>query len=79
MIAEVRYNTPEHKLYVQFHDGNVYRYENVSLSKYVWFRGADSAGKFFTSKIKPFYPATRVPTGFPRAVAIPKPVAAAQQ
>ncbi len=68
IIDEVRYNKGNQKLYVKFTSGEVYRYDGVSTSKYVWFRSADSAGEFFSRNIKPNYPASRLPHGFPKAV-----------
>lgn len=72
MINEVRWvensklDNRNGTLYVEFSNGNVYRYSNVSLSKYTWFASAQSAGSFFDSKIKGEFPSTRLPNGFPR-------------
>lgn len=69
-INEVRYNPAKEQLYIEFNTGTVYRYEGVSLSRYVWFRSADSAGTFFAERIKPNYVSAKVPTGFPKALAV---------
>lgn len=72
MIKEVRWvpnsrdDNRNGSLYVQFSNNNVYRYSNVSLSKFTWFSRAESAGSFFDAKIKGEFPSTRLPNGFPK-------------
>lgn len=74
MISEVRWvDNPDSDtgtMYVEFRGGDVYRYNNVSLSKFIWFRDSDSAGSFFDKKIKNQYPSTRLPNGFPKRAAV---------
>lgn len=67
IISEVRYNDDNSALYIAFHTGLVYRYADVSLSRYVHFRDAESAGSYFNNRIKPTYPAVNLPYGFPKA------------
>lgn len=68
MIEETRYineginNTV---LYVKFTNGKVYRYADVSAKHYTFFTSAESAGKYFNTYIKPKYPASKLPKGFP--------------
>ena len=72
MIKDVRWvsdsdNNNNGTMYVQFSNSNVYRYGNVSLSRFLAFQNADSAGTYFDKRIKNSYVSTRLPNGFPKA------------
>lgn len=69
IISEVRYNDDAQRLYVQFNDGNVYGYSGVTLSRYVHFRDAVSAGSYFANRIKNNFIGARLPYGFPQNTA----------
>ncbi len=68
MIGETRYiaDGTNTVLYVQFANGNVYRYANVSQKHYTLFTSAESAGKYFNENIKSQYPGSRLAHGFPQ-------------
>lgn len=70
LIDEVRFNVAESKLYIRFHGGKVYRYNLFPVRVYNEFTLAESKGSFFHQKIRPFFTAARVPTGFPKAVEV---------
>lgn len=70
LIKEARWvkNSPtQGVLYVQFQNGEVYRYPKMSVSRMTYFMSAQSAGQYFNDKIKPNYSALRLPNGFPKA------------
>jgi len=58
-ILKIIYFIESQRLYISFSRGDTYRYENIGLDFYQDFEDADSNGKFFHSKIKPRYPASR--------------------
>ena len=70
IIKEARLNTVTKRMYVEFKDGDVYRYDDVSTSRFVFFRDSDSKGEYFAKKVKPNHVAARLPHGFPKSVAV---------
>ena len=62
-LKGVEYDASKEQLWVEFHSGSVYRYENVSESLYKRLLKAPSKGKFFWANIrqKPsLYPYRRI-------------------
>lgn len=51
-IARAEYDSKLHILYVTFHSGQTYSYDNVPESVVDDFEKAESAGKFFCKNIK---------------------------
>ena len=59
-IASVGYNVGRYTLRVEFQNGNVYRYSNVSPFIFAQFMAAKSKGRFLNSSIKPFHSVRRL-------------------
>lgn len=54
-VASVRYDPKTQTLEVEFHNGTVYQYFDVSQSVYDAFMSAESKGGFLNSSIKGVY------------------------
>lgn len=59
-IASVGYDAASETLEIEFMNGSVYQYYNVSQSIYDAFVAASSAGQFFAYQIKNAFPYSRV-------------------
>jgi hypothetical protein len=59
VIAAVTYSA-EAALDVEFTSGTRYRYFAVPAELFHEFLSADSRGQFFNSRIKPYYPCTKL-------------------
>jgi len=59
-IASVGYDAPSETLEVEFQNGTVYQFYNISQGIYDQFMEASSKGKFFSTYIKNAYPYSRV-------------------
>lgn len=51
-IAQIAYDLMERAMLVQFHNGTIYRYNNVSTSEFNNLREAPSVGKHLAQYIK---------------------------
>lgn len=59
-IVSVGYDSTSETLEVEFQNGSVYQYYNVSQSTYDELMAAPSKGKFLAYQIKNFFPYSRV-------------------
>lgn len=59
-IASAGYDAASETLEVEFMNGSVYQYYNVSQAIYDAFVAAPSAGRFFAYQIKNAFPYSRV-------------------
>ena len=59
LLHSIGYDPQTQRLFVNFLKGGLYRYDNVSRKIYEDFKDAQSAGKFFLTKIKNQYPTTK--------------------
>lgn len=59
-IASAGYDAPSETLEVEFQNGTVYQFYNISQELYDQFIGASSKGQFFNIYIKNAYPYSRV-------------------
>lgn len=59
LLHSIGYDPQTKRLFVNFLKGGLHRYENVSYEVYDNFMAAESAGKFFLTKIKNRYPTTK--------------------
>ena len=55
-IREISYDAEKSKLFVEFHDGDVYVYVGVPGEVHRSFMDADSKGQFFAYEIRDHYP-----------------------
>ena len=60
LLHSIGYDAQTKTLFVNFLNGGLYRYENVPQKVYDDFQAAESAGKFFLTKIKGQYPTRKV-------------------
>jgi hypothetical protein len=58
MIEEIAYH--DNKLYVRFHNGNLYSYADVPKELFDEMFNAESIGKFFSANIKKEFPFTKL-------------------
>lgn len=54
------YDPATGRLQIQFPNGSVHEFGDVSAEKYAAFTGASSPGKFFNSKIRPHHQGRKV-------------------
>jgi hypothetical protein len=59
-IARFRFDDATRVLYVEFHDGSIYRYFDVPLSVFECMRTAPSKGQFLAVSVKGIYRYARV-------------------
>lgn len=59
-ILSVGYDSTSRTLEVEFHNGSVYRYSNVSPQKFSAFANSDSLGEYLAKRIKPDHKARKV-------------------
>ncbi|WP_267221601.1 KTSC domain-containing protein [Dyella silvae] len=59
-ISSVGYDAPSETLEVEFSNGTVYQFYNISQGTYDEFLAASSKGQFFNVYIKNAYPYSRV-------------------
>ena len=62
-LKSVGHDSAHNILEIEFQDGSIYRYANVSLELYTGLMSARSHGQYFSEKIKKFpnrYPYTKV-------------------
>jgi hypothetical protein len=59
-LATVGYSRRLHVLEIEFHDGLIYRYEEVPLSTYRALLAADSKARFYNKNIRGKYHCLRV-------------------
>jgi hypothetical protein len=60
LIASIGYDAESRKLYVNFHKGGSYVYEEVGPEVYQELKAAPSVGRFFLNEIKGVYPAKKL-------------------
>jgi hypothetical protein len=59
-LLSVGYDTATRTLEIEFKNGAVYQYENVSPQKFHAFANADSLGEYLAKKIKPVHKVTKI-------------------
>jgi len=59
-IASAGHDAPSETLEIEFHNGSVYQFYNITEETYNQFREAPSKGQFFSAYIKNAYPFSRV-------------------
>ena len=59
LLHSVGYDPQTKSLFVNFLKGGMYRYDKVPYEVFDDFMAAESAGKFFLTKIKNQYPTTK--------------------
>ncbi len=60
-LKSLSYDAGTEYLEIEFHNGNVYRYEHVPRSVYEWLLKVPNKGGFVNRVLEPKYPGTRVP------------------
>ncbi len=60
LIESVGYDEESRKLYVQFHSGPTWAYEEVPPEVYQALREAPSVGRYFLKEIKGVYPGKKL-------------------
>lgn len=60
LIESVGYDDESRKLYIKFHSGPSYVYEEVGSEVYQALLAAPSVGRYFLKEIKGVYPAKKV-------------------
>lgn len=63
-ISQIAYDAASGQLYVEFRNGRIYRYSEVSPDVWNQFIDADSAGQFFAARVKNAY-ASQIVTEIP--------------
>ena len=59
-LKEVCYDSQTSTLRVEFHNGNIYEYSNVSSAVYIALLKASSKGRYFEAYIKDRFPTRKV-------------------
>jgi hypothetical protein len=59
-LKSLGYDTKSSCLEIEFHNGNVYRYEQVPVSVYEWLLRVPNKGGFITRVLEPKYGGNRV-------------------
>lgn len=60
MIKRVTHAEADNRLYVEFHDGSVYEFQNAPIKLFRAIIRAKSKGKYFHHNIRPVYPYRKV-------------------
>lgn len=59
-IASIGYDDASETLEIEFHNGTIYQFYNVSQGVYEQLISAPSKGQFFSAYIRPAFPYSRV-------------------
>ena len=61
LLAAAAYEAPRRRLYLRFHNGDIYCYFTFPADQYQEFLGAESRGRYFLSHIRNQFPYERLP------------------